>query len=209
MRKLLFYAGNSGVSVYDVFAASDAEFIRERLGGFKKILDYYKSEYAQKNGLLANLDKWCVVEWPANWRDGYDVDIAEGKICKTMHNVINAWYIGAIKCYNKTARKLGEPEYPGEAELVQAFQDAFYDSQRKLFKDSAESSHSSFQANIFPWQKHNGIGAPKAHAKEPAFYYVPHAGIPQAGRRGTTTLRASNRRQRMAEHDKRGRNFNV
>ncbi|MFR6033704.1 MAG: hypothetical protein ACLUKN_11330 [Bacilli bacterium] len=57
-----------------------------------------------------------VVEWP-NWRDGYDVDIAEGKICKTMHNVINAWYIGAIKCYNKTARKLGEPEYP-EAELV-------------------------------------------------------------------------------------------
>lgn len=130
---------------------ADAEFIRERLGGFKKILDYYKSEYAQKNGLLANLDKWCVVEWPANWRDGYDVDIAEGKICKTMHNVINAWYIGAIKCYNKTARKLGEPEYPGEAELVQAFQDAFYDSQRKLFKDSAESSHSSFQANIFPW----------------------------------------------------------
>ena len=107
---------------------ADAEFIRERLGGFKKILDYYKSEYAQKNGLLANLDKWCVVEWPANWRDGYDVDIAEGKICKTMHNVINAWYIGAIKCYNKTARKLGEPEYPGEAELVQGF-----------------------QANIFPW----------------------------------------------------------
>lgn len=132
-------------------SAADGEFIRERLGSLRKILDYYKSEYAQENGLLANLDKWCVVEWPANWRDGYDVDISEGKVCKTMHNVINAWYIGAIKSYNKTARKLGEPEYPGEAKLVEAFQNAFYDSQKKLFKDSVESSHSSFQANIFPW----------------------------------------------------------
>ena len=95
-------------------SAADGEFIRERLGSLRKILDYYKSEYAQENGLLANLDKWCVVEWPANWRDGYDVDISEGKVCKTMHNVINAWYIGAIKSYNKTPRKLGEPEYPGE-----------------------------------------------------------------------------------------------
>lgn len=129
----------------------DKEFLRERMSKFKDILDYYKTSYAQQNGLLSNLDKWCVVEWPKNWRDGYDVDITQGKVCTTMHNVINAWYIGAIRAYNKSAKILGEPEYPNEKQLTQAFYDTFYDPQKKLFKDSATSSHISFPANVYPY----------------------------------------------------------
>ncbi len=128
-----------------------AEFVRQRLGSFRKILDYYAKSYASENGMLKNLDKWCVVEWPAPWRDGYDVDIREGVLCKSCHNVINAWYVGAIRIFNRVARSLGEPEYPGEAELTKAFIDTFYDRQKKLFKDSAESSHISFPGNVYPW----------------------------------------------------------
>lgn len=129
----------------------DREFVRERMPAFKRILDYYAKSYADGDGLLVNLDKWCVVEWPAPWRDGYDVDIREGRVCKTKHNVINAWYIGAIRKYNEVARRLGVPEYAGEAELKKAFLDAFYDADKKMFKDSDVSSHISFPANVYPW----------------------------------------------------------
>ena len=129
----------------------DRDFIHSRMSQFKKILDYYKKSYAQENGLLSNLDKWCVVEWPKNWRDGYDADIQQGKICTTMHNVINAWYIGAIRAYNKTARMLNETEYPNEEKLAQTFYDTFYDKEKKLFKDSATSTHISFPANVYPY----------------------------------------------------------
>ena len=97
----------------------DREFLRERFYKFKELLDHYKKSYAQENGLLSNLDKWCVVEWPEKWRDGYDVKIEQGKVCKDMHNVINAWYIGAIRAYNKAAKILGEPLYPNEKQLTQ------------------------------------------------------------------------------------------
>lgn len=127
------------------------EFVRERLGEFRKILDFYAENYAEADGLLSNLDKWCVVEWPHQWRDGYDVDIKEGEICKTKHNVINAWYVGAVRAFNRTARRLGEREYEGESRLVEAFRRAFYDPQKKLFRDSVESARTSYPSNIYAW----------------------------------------------------------
>ena len=123
----------------------DREFVRARLPQFKAVLDHYKKTYGQKNGLLANLDKWCVVEWPKNWRDGYDYKNED------MHNVMNAWYIGAIRAYNKTARILGEEQYQGEKQLTQAFYDTFYDAEKKLFKDGATSDHISFPGNVYPY----------------------------------------------------------
>ena len=72
------------------------DFIRERYAKLADILDFYRENYADSDGLLHNLDKWCVVEWPAAFRDNYDVDIAEGKVCTVKHNVINAYYIGAV-----------------------------------------------------------------------------------------------------------------
>ncbi len=130
---------------------ADREFVKSRLPQFRKILQYYAKTYGTADGLLANLDKWCVVEWPAPWRDGYDVDIREGRVCKTKHNVINAWYVGAIRQFNRVARKLGESEFAGEKELTKAFLAAFYDADKKLFKDSETSAHISFPANVYPW----------------------------------------------------------
>ena len=127
------------------------EFIRERFERFADILDFYREEYAQENGLLCNLDKWCVVEWPEPMRDGYDADIREGRVCTVMHNVINAYYIGAIKCMNKMASVLGLPPCGDAEKLTSAFYEVFYVPEKKLFRDSAGSSHISMPGNVFAW----------------------------------------------------------
>lgn len=127
------------------------EFVRGRLPGFRKILDFYREQYAQRNGLLSDLDKWCVVEWPQNMRDGYDADIAEGKVCTVMHNAVNAWYVGAIRCFNRVAEALGEELYPGEKELSEEFVRTFFLPSENLFRDSVISSHISMAGNIYAW----------------------------------------------------------
>lgn len=132
----------------------DFDFVRARYAAFADILDFYREEYAESDGLLNHLDKWCVVEWPANLRDGYDVDIGEGKVCTTKHNAINAYYIGAIKCLNKVAGLIGEKPYLAAKEvaaLEAAFVAAFYDRERKLFRDSVASEHISLPGNVFAW----------------------------------------------------------
>lgn len=134
------------------YLKADFDFVRERYAAFADILDFYAQEYSESDGLLNNLDKWCVVEWPHNMRDGYDVDLAEGQLCKTKHNAINAYYIGAIKCLNKVAGLIGMRPYKTADELSvleSAFVDAFYDHERMLFRDSVSSSHISMPGNAF------------------------------------------------------------
>lgn len=141
MVLLLAYSSQTG----------NLEFIRQRFDAFVDILDFYREEYAESDGLLSHLDKWCVVEWPKNMRDGYDVDLTEGKVCRTKHNVINAYYVGAIKCLNKIARQLGLAPY-GDAEALQkAFVEAFYLPGARAFRDSVESDHISMPGNVIAY----------------------------------------------------------
>ena len=125
------------------------EYVRGRYATFADVLDFYCEEYADADGLLNHLDKWCVVEWPANMRDGYDVDLTEGRRCDTRHNVINAYYIGAIKSLNRVAELIGEKPYADPAPLEAAFVKAFYDPEQQLFRDSDVSAHISLPGNVF------------------------------------------------------------
>ncbi len=124
-------------------------FADERYEAFADILDFYRESYAEEDGLLNNLDKWCVVEWPMNMRDGYDVDLTEGQVCTTKHNAINAYYIGAVKCLNKIAAKLGRAPYADAEKLQEAFVNAFYDREKQLFRDSGKSEHISMAGNVY------------------------------------------------------------
>ncbi len=127
----------------------NVEFVRERYAAFADILDFYREEYADGDGLLNHLDKWCVVEWPANMRDNYDVDLTEGRRCDTRHNVINAYYIGAIKSLNRIAERIGFEPYQDPAPLEEAFVRVFYDPEKELFRDSDETTHISLPGNVF------------------------------------------------------------
>ena len=127
----------------------DAAFVRDRYERFADILASYRERYARADGLICNLDKWCVVEWPKNFQDGYDADVREGKVCTDMHNVINAWYIGAIQCLNAIADRVGKPRYADTAPLETAFCKVFYDRGRHLFVDREGSTHVSLPGNVY------------------------------------------------------------
>lgn len=128
----------------------DKEYLQSNYPRVTAVLDSYRRDY-EKDGLLCNLDKWCVVEWPANFQDGYDVDIAEGKICKEAHISINAYYIEAINTANRIADILGLGEYRDIESLKSAFTAAFYNKDKHIFKDSVSSEHISMVGNIFPF----------------------------------------------------------
>ena len=114
------------------------------------LLERYRRDY-EREGLLYDLDKWCVVEWPENFRDGYAVDILEGKVCHEPHVAIGAYYIEAVRAANAMAEVLGEPPYRDEAPLLSAFYAAFYDKERHLYHDGLYSDHVSMIGNIFPF----------------------------------------------------------
>ena len=128
----------------------DTEYLRKNYEGVKALLEVYRKDY-EKNGLLSELDKWCVVEWPGNYRDGYDVDIREGKVCHPPHVALNAYYIEAIRCANKIAAAVGEEPYRDEKELTDAFTEAFYNRERHQFRDSTETEHISYIGNVLPF----------------------------------------------------------
>ena len=127
----------------------DVAFIRERYAAFADILDSFRERYARADGLLANLDKWCVVEWPKNFQDGYDADVREGKVCTDLHNVINAWYIGAVKSLNAIAARIGRAPYADVVPLESSFARTFWDPERNLFTDREGSRHVSLPGNSY------------------------------------------------------------
>lgn len=125
----------------------DKEYLSLNYPKIIKVLESYRRDY-EKNGLLGNLDKWCVVEWPKNFQDDYAVDIAEGKVCVEPHVSMNAYYIEAVRVANKIALELGYERYRDENELAEAFVKAFYDEEQHLFKDGINTDHISLIGNV-------------------------------------------------------------
>lgn len=128
----------------------DRDYLAQNYPKVCRLLDAYRRDY-EKDGLLQDLDKWCVVEWPKPYRDGYDVEIREGTVCHEPHVSINAYYIQAIHTANKMANALGLPAYRDTASLLEAFYAAFYNEKRHLFTDSLHSDHVSLVGNVFPF----------------------------------------------------------
>ncbi len=126
----------------------DREYLLQNYAKVTRLLNAYQRDY-ERNGLLKELDKWCVVEWPKNFQHGYDVDVCEGQICKEAHISINSYYIAAIRTANAIAAVLSLPQYRDETPLVSAFYTAFYDKENHLFKDGETTKHISLVGNSF------------------------------------------------------------
>ena len=128
----------------------DRVYLAQNYSKVASLLDAYRAEY-EHDHLIKELDKWCVVEWPANFRHGYDVDIREGQVCHEAHVSINAYYIAAVRTANKIARELDLSQYRDESPLLDAFYNAFYDKERKVFKDGEHTEHVSLVGNVFAY----------------------------------------------------------
>ena len=129
---------------------NDKEYLRSNYPKVVHLLEAYRRDY-EKEGLLRDLDKWCVVEWPKNFQHNYDVDIREGQVCKTAHISINAYYLYAIRIANVIAKVLDIEPYRDEELLLSAFDKAFYDSEKDLFRDGENSDHISLVGNSFAY----------------------------------------------------------
>ncbi len=125
----------------------DRAYLAQNYPGVCRLLNHYRVQY-ERDRLLCELDKWCVVEWPENFRDGYDVDIREGQVCHEAHVAINAYYIEGVRCANRMAQALELAPYRDEKPLVDAFTAAFYDKKRHLFRDSRKTVHTSYIGNV-------------------------------------------------------------
>ena len=162
-------------AMYSYYAFSgDKEYLALHFDQMVEILDYYKETYALENGLICNLDKWCVVEWPANYRDGYAAEITEGQVCTDLHSVINAHYIGAVKYMNKIAAVLGKEPYADEEPLLKAYTDSFFVPDKKLFKDCVKNDHISMVSNSFAFMY--GL-YPDSNAMESIIEYIKTRGF--------------------------------
>lgn len=144
--------------------SGDMDFLKEMYPICENILDYFK-QYKRKDGLLEGVkEKWNLVDWPANLRDGYDFKI-DIPISPGVHNVINAFYYGMLKTIDEIRDILGIDYDKTELEeFKRAFIDAFYDDKTGLYVDSEGSKHSALHSNVLPLffdllpdERHNNI----------------------------------------------------
>lgn len=112
--------------------------------------------FQREDGLLEGVDKWNLVDWPENLRDNYDFELTK-PIGKGVHNVINAFYIGAVICTEKIIDLLGIDLENGvengarrSGALIEAFNRAFFREDMMLYADSETSTHTSLHSNVLP-----------------------------------------------------------
>ncbi len=138
---LLFYYKHSG----------DKDFLKEMLPHCETMMDYYK-QY-DREGLLYDITtELHLVDWPRNpydFSDGYDYSLEIGKTRGT-HNIANIFYICGLKSMDEIYDVLGMERKYDTKRTVDAYIDAFYDVNQKLFTDTKESKHTALHSNILP-----------------------------------------------------------
>ncbi len=128
--------------------SKDKEFLKKYYHIAKNVLLYFK-ECENDNGLISAVkEKWNLVDWPENLRDGYDFTLAKPINSDKPHNVINAFYLGAVKTLNEIEKILDYDVSLEFEKLKQAFNEAFFDG--TLYKDSQISKHNSLHSNALP-----------------------------------------------------------
>ena len=123
-------------------------FLRKYYDTAKSVILHFK-QFERGDGLLNQVsDKWNLVDWPENLRDNYDFELTRPIVADGVHNVINAYYIGAIGTLNKIEKILGiTPSFDFNA--LKNTYNAVFLKDNNLFADSEKSNHCSLHSNVF------------------------------------------------------------
>lgn len=122
-------------------------FLEEMLPVNQKMLEHFAA-FAREDGLLSGVsDKWNLVDWPRNLRDGYDFPM-EKPMGPGAHNVMNAFYIGAVINTEQIMDILGIPHEKTSEKLIAAFNKAFFRPDLGLYVDAEGSNHSASHSNM-------------------------------------------------------------
>lgn len=122
-------------------------FLEEMLPINDGMLAHFE-QFAREDGLLDGVsDKWNLVDWPHNLRDDYDFPMTK-PIGPGAHNVLNAFYIGAVIGTEQLKDKLGIPYEKKSDKLLAAFNKAFFRADLGLYVDCEGSDHASLHSNM-------------------------------------------------------------
>jgi hypothetical protein len=106
---------------------------------------------AGPDGLVRSAEKHIkrddIVDWPVGERDGYKFT--------ELNTVVNAFHLRALKLMAEMGAAIGREtdaaEFAArEARVRPVFQERFFDAQRGLYRDGANTNHASLHANLFP-----------------------------------------------------------
>ncbi|MEF3303825.1 family 78 glycoside hydrolase catalytic domain [Paenibacillus sp. GYB003] len=130
--------------------SGDEPFVRDMLPVAERMLAHFAA-FRREDGLIAVADKPNLVDWPVNMRDDYDFRL-QLPIQDGVHNVLNAFYYGAMRDVCAIRRLLGLPDDPAcdLASFKQSFRRAFLDPSTNRFVDAERSDHASLHANALP-----------------------------------------------------------
>ena len=128
--------------------SGDEETVRKLMPTIDGIIGYF-GKYRRADGLLEGVDeKWNLVDWPDNLRDNYDFELTNPPKSGGCHNVINAYYCGALRTAEDLKKRLGIAFEPTADAVAESYVKEFFDADRGLFTDTARSTHSSLHSNV-------------------------------------------------------------
>ena len=111
----------------------------------------YFLRFTDSEGLLDTVDeKWNLVDWPENLRDGYDFPLTRPKVTAGAHNVLNAFWCGFLTSMDELYTILGKAVTGKTERVKKSFVKAFYNTDTGLFCDSKNLTHSAVHSNILP-----------------------------------------------------------
>ncbi|GIP39481.1 hypothetical protein J31TS4_27610 [Paenibacillus sp. J31TS4] len=147
MQEIADYSLQWPRQLFDYYKHSgDRTYLQQMAPVAEQIIDYFE-RYERSDGLLENVkDKWNLVDWPPNQRDGYDFDLGI-PVSDGCHNVINAFYFGALCAVEEIRSVLGHPPIGKKERFAEAFRHTFWCKETGLFQDAERSSHSSLHGN--------------------------------------------------------------
>lgn len=134
----------------------DEAFLKRVYPYVKGAFEYFCG-YENERGLLENVtEKWNLVDWPENLRDGYDFPLTN-PIGNGEHNVINAFWIGFLKAFDELSEIMGLPVTGKAAKTEKSYIEAFYNEETGAFLrfDRKKTFGDSFQriAAVFRCEK--------------------------------------------------------
>lgn len=125
----------------------DIGFLKRMYPYVMNVYEYFNA-YRRENGLIESVkDKWNLVDWPMDLRDGYDFELTT-IIGEGFHNVLNGFYLAMLKHIDEIRSILDIEPLCATKETEKGYIDMFLNKETKLFVDSEGSQHSSYQSNV-------------------------------------------------------------
>lgn len=156
----------------------DIEFLRYAEPYATGIYNYFR-KYMRKDGLIEGVtEKWNLVDWPANLRDGYNFPLTK-PIGEGVHNVINAFWCGFLSDLDDLYKILGKAPTGLTETVKKSFINTFYCEKTGLYCDAPGTEHSAIQSCILPLLFE--IGTEDKELKARLVSFIKEKGLSTAG----------------------------